>query len=149
MRSIGGITFLLKLLGGIHKYADYIKNDLTSGEHYLPQHPFRQDFPGTTVLIGSPGITASIAGFTYHLARRIGEGLKLVGLTRYRVPSATDSQASNLFYEAVLVPDPGRPEWGGSTPRRGLHGLLGRGRRRHAGNGKLLRPPVGRLRGSY
>jgi len=111
MTDAGGLTFILRLLGGVHKYSPYMRSDLAAGEHYLPTHPFRREFPGATVLIGSPGLTASIAGFVYHLARRVGEGLKLAGLTRYRVSSGTGSQTFNLFYEAVFAPGTDRPEW--------------------------------------
>jgi len=111
MSSTNGLAFILKLLGGIHPYASHMRGELAAGEHYLPAHPFRRDFPGTTILIGSPGITASIAGFVYHFARRISRGLKLADLTRYRAHSGPDPRAFDLFYEAIFANETDKPEW--------------------------------------
>jgi len=91
-----GLKFLFELFSGHHKYSE---PHVPVEEFYFQKHPFTQEEPVWIVLVGWPGVTASIGPFVKRLVEDFGLGIpETYMLTIFLCESAPNSKAiPNLF----------------------------------------------------
>jgi len=92
-----GLKFLFELLSGHHKYSE---PHVPVEEYYFQKHPFTGEEPVWVVLIGWPGVTASIGPFVKRLVKDFGLGIpETYMLTIFLCESAPNSKQYQIYFQ--------------------------------------------------